>query len=122
MTKPLTYEEMLELAEKREKENAFNALDRLYAENDEALRRLAMNESEDRTDFPKQETKNPDEIIVQDIEMFHMEMMNDDAMWIGITRKNGQIDHLQITTKGNKLSVLWTPATGHTNPNHSLNK
>lgn len=122
MTKPLTYEEMRELAEKREKENAFNALDRLYAENDEALRRLAMNESEDRTDFPKQETKNPDEIIVQDIEMFHMEMMNDDAMWIGITRKNGQIDHLQITTKGNKLSVLWTPATGHTNPNHSLNQ
>ena len=94
MTKPLTYEEMRELAEKREKENAFNALDRLYAENDEALRRLAMNESEDRTDFPKQETKNPDEIIVQDIEMFHMEMMNDDAMWIGITRKNGQIEYL----------------------------
>ena len=122
MTKPLTYEEMIEIAEQREKENAFNALDRLYAENDEALRRLAMNESEDRTDFPKQETKNPDEIIVQDIEMFHMEMMNDDAMWIGITRKNGQIDHLNITTKGNKLSVLWTPATGHTNPNHSLNK
>ena len=116
MTKPLTYEEMRELAERREKENAFNALDRLYAENDEALRRLAMNESEDRTDFPKQETKNPDEIIVQDIEMFHMEMMNDDAMWIGITRKNGQIDHLNIITKGNKLSVLWTPATGHMNP------
>ena len=122
MTKPLTYEEMRELAERREKENAFNALDRLYAENDEALRRLAINESENRTDFPKQETKNPDEIIVQDIEMFHMEMMNDDAMWIGITRKNGQIDHLNITTKGKKLSVLWTPATGHTNPNHSLNQ
>jgi hypothetical protein len=122
MTKQLTYEEMRELAEQREKENAFNALDRLYDENDEALRRLAMNESEDRTDFPKQETKNPDEIIVQDIEMFHMEMMNDDAMWIGITRKNGQVDHLNITTKGKKLSVLWTPATGHTNPNHSLNQ
>lgn len=96
MTKPLTYEEMLDIAEQREREN--------------------------RTDFPKQETKNPDEVIVQDIEMFHMEMMNDDAMWIGITRKNGQIDHLQITTKGKKLSVLWTPATGHTDPNHSLNQ
>ena len=97
MTKPLTYEEMRELAEQREREN--------------------------RTDFPKQETKNPDEIIVQDIEMFHMEMMiENEAMWIGITRKNGQIDHLQITTKGKKLSVLWTPSTGHTNPNHSLNK
>lgn len=96
MTKPLTYEEMLELAEQREREN--------------------------RTDFPKQETKNPDEIIVQDIEMFHMEMMDDGFLWCGIYRKNGQIDHLQITTKGKKLSVLWTPATGHTNPNHSLNQ
>lgn len=96
MTKPLPHEEMLELAEQREQE--------------------------DKKDFPKQETKNPDEIIVQDIEMFHMEMMDKDSMWIGITRKNGQIDHLQITTKGKKLSVLWTPATGHTNPNHSLNQ
>ncbi len=123
MTKPLTYEEMREIAEQRERENAFNALDRLYDENDEALRRLAMNESENRTDFPKQETKNPDEIIVQDIETFHMEMMiENEAMWIGITRKNGQIDHINITTKGKKLSVLWTPATGHTNPNHSLNQ
>ncbi len=123
MTKPLTYEEMRELAEQRERENAFNALDRLYDENGEALRRLAMNESENRTDFPKQETKNPDEIIVQDIETFHMEMMiENEAMWIGITRKNGQVDHLNIITKGDKLSVLWTPSTGHTNPNHSLNK
>jgi hypothetical protein len=79
-------------------------------------------EREDRTDFPKQETENPDEIIVQDIETFHMEMMDKDSMWIGITRKSGQIDHLNITTKGKKLSVLWTPATGHTNPNHSLNQ
>jgi hypothetical protein len=43
MTKPLTYEEMLDIAEQRERENM--------------------------TDFPKQETKNPDEVIVRDIEM-----------------------------------------------------
>jgi hypothetical protein len=78
-------------------------------------------ERENRKDFPKQETKNPDEIIVSGIDTFHMEMMNDDAMWIGITRKSGQIDHINISTKGKKLSVLWTPATGHTDPNHSLN-
>ena len=95
MTKPLTYEEMLDIAEQREREN--------------------------RTDFPKQETKNPDEIIVQDIEMFHAERLSSEAIWIGITRKSGQIDHINISTKGKKLSVLWTPATGHTDPNHSLN-
>jgi hypothetical protein len=97
MSKPLTYEEMLELAVQREREN--------------------------RKDFPKQETENPDEIIVQDIEMFHAEVMEEGkSIWIGITRKNGQVDHINISTKGKKLSVLWTPATGHTNPNHSLNK
>jgi hypothetical protein len=90
MTKPLTYEEMRELADQREREN--------------------------RKDFPKQETKNPDEIIVQDIEMFHFERMDDGFLWCGIYRKNGQIDHLNISTKGKKLSVLWTPATGHMNP------
>jgi len=92
----LTHEEMLDIAKQREREN--------------------------RTDFPKQETENPDEIIVSDIEMFHAERLDDDAMWIGITRKNGQIDHINIITKGKKLSVLWTPATGHTDPNHSLNQ
>jgi hypothetical protein len=96
MTKPLNYEEMLEIAEQREREN--------------------------RTDFPKQETENPDEIIVSDVSMVHFERMDDGFLWCGIYRKNGQIDHLNITTKGKKLSVLWTPATGHTDPNHSLNK
>ena len=115
-------DDMFDIANQREKENAFNALDRLYAENDEALRRLAMSEDEDRTDFPKQETKNPDEIIVTDVSMVHFERMDDGFLWCGIYRKNGQVDHLNIITKGNKLSVLWTPATGHTNPNHSLNK
>ena len=53
-TKPLTYEEMIEIASQREKENAFEAmvltlinfsLDRLYNENGEALRRLATEDS-----------------------------------------------------------------------------
>ena len=69
----------------------------------------------DRTNFPLEETKNPDEIIVQDIEMFHAEMLSSDALWIGITRKNGQIDHLQISARGKKLSTLWTPNTGNMN-------
>ena len=70
----------------------------------------------DRTDFPQTEEKNPDEIIVQDIEMFHAEMLSSNALWIGIYRKNGQIDHLQISVKGKKLDTLWTPRTGHMDP------
>lgn len=70
----------------------------------------------DRTDFPKTEEKNPDEIIVQDIEMFHAEMLSSDALWVGITRKNGQIDHFNICVKGKKLSTLWTPNTENMDP------
>jgi hypothetical protein len=71
----------------------------------------------DRNDFPKTEEYNPDEIIVEDIEMFHAEVMEQGkSLWIGITRKNGQIDHLNICVKGNKLSTLWSPNTGNMNP------
>ena len=65
----------------------------------------------DRNDFPTEETKNPDEIIVRDIDMFHAEMMSPEHLWIGITRKNGQIDHYNISVKGKKLSTLWSPNT-----------
>lgn len=68
-----------------------------------------------RNDFPLDETRNPDEIIVSDIDTFFMEMMDKDIMWIGITRKNGQIDHLNICVKGKKLSTLWSPNTGNMN-------
>jgi hypothetical protein len=68
-----------------------------------------------RKDFPLEETRNPDEIIVSDIDTFFMEMMDKDSMWIGITRKNGQIDHLNICVKGKKLSTLWSPNTGNMN-------
>ena len=68
-----------------------------------------------RNDFPLDETQNPDEIIVSDIDTFFMEMMDKDSMWIGITRKNGQIDHLNICVKGKKLSTLWSPNTGNMN-------
>ena len=71
--------------------------------------------TEDRNDFPKEECKNPDEIIVRDIDTFHMEMMSDECLWIGITRKNGQIDHYNICAKGKKLSTLWSPNTGNMN-------
>jgi hypothetical protein len=92
-----------------------------YRNNPEARRNILkhaglLNEEpmEDRNDFPKTEEYNPDEIIVEDIEMFHAEVMEKGkSLWIGITRKNGQIDHLNICVKGNKLSTLWSPNTGN---------
>lgn len=70
----------------------------------------------DRSNFPLQETQNPDEIIVRDIDTFHMEVMEEGkSIWCGITRKNGQIDHFNICVKGKKLSTLWSPNTGNIN-------
>ena len=70
----------------------------------------------DRNNFPTEECYNPDEVIVRDIDTFHMEMMGPDSMWIGITRKDGQIDHFNVIVKGKKLDTLWTPLTGHMDP------
>ena len=70
---------------------------------------------DDLSNFPLEETKNPDEIIVSDIDMVHFEMMDDGFLWCGIYHKNGQIDHFNITAKGKKLSTLWSPNTGNMN-------
>jgi hypothetical protein len=51
------------------------------------------------------EEKNPDEIVVKDVDMIHFEMMDDGFLWFGIYHKNGQIDHFNITAKKNKLST-----------------
>jgi hypothetical protein len=56
--------------------------------------------------------KNPDEIVVRDIDMVHFEMMDDGFLWCGIYHKNGQIDHFNISAKKNKLSTLWMPNIG----------
>lgn len=72
--------------------------------------------TEDRNDFPKEETQNPDEIIVRDIDTFHFEVMEEGkSIWIGITRNNGQIDHININLVNGKISTLWTPNTGNIN-------
>jgi hypothetical protein len=100
-----------------------------YRNNPEARRNILkhaglLNEgpmTEDRNDFPKEECYDPDEIIVRDIDTFFLECMSDTHIWIGITRKNGQIDHLNICVKGKKLSTLWTPNTGNMNPDARIN-
>lgn len=63
-----------------------------------------------------EEIENPDEIVIRDIEMFHYEELESlKSAWIGITHKNGQIDHLQIYVKNGKLQTLWSPNTGNMN-------
>ena len=73
-------------------EMALEALERLYSENHEGMRRLAL--------------ENPDEFVLEDIKMVHYEVMNEEAVWIGIYLDDGRIFHLNI--HGENLRVQYT--------------
>jgi len=53
-------------------------------------------------------TENPDEIVLEDIQMFHLESMNGRALWIGVYGKDNHIYHLNISADGDKLRYYWS--------------
>jgi len=55
--------------------------------------------------------ENPDEIVLQDIQMFHLESMNERTLWIGVYTKNDKIYHLNISADGDKLRYYWSDET-----------
>ena len=66
----------------------------------------------------KRMTENPDEIVLEDVKMFHLESMNERALWIGCYTQDGKIYHLNIS--GDQLKYYWSDETpdelaqGHT--------
>ena len=56
-------------------------------------------------------TENPDEIVLQDIAMFHLESMNERTLWIGCYTQDGKIYHLNISADGDRLSYWWSDET-----------
>ena len=50
-------------------------------------------------------TENPDEIVLEDVKMFHLER----ALWIGCYTQDGKIYHLNIT--GGQLKYYWSDET-----------
>jgi hypothetical protein len=52
---------------------------------------------------------NPDEIVLEDVKMFHLEQMNETAYWCGITLNGGRYFHLNI--HGDNLRVYWSEET-----------
>jgi hypothetical protein len=54
-------------------------------------------------------TENPDEIVLKDVEMFHLESMNERTLWIGVYGQDGKIYHLNIT--GEQLKYYWSDET-----------
>jgi hypothetical protein len=55
--------------------------------------------------------ENPDEIVLKDVEMFHLESMNGRTLWIGVYREGGKIYHLNISADGDKLRYYWSDET-----------
>ena len=56
-------------------------------------------------------TENPDEIVLENVKMFHLESMNERALWVGCYTENGKIYHLNISAKDDKLRYYWSDET-----------
>ncbi len=55
--------------------------------------------------------ENPDEIVLEEVEMFHLESMNERSLWVGIYTQNDKIYHLNIHADGDKLRYYWSDET-----------
>jgi hypothetical protein len=56
-------------------------------------------------------TENPDEIVLEDIQMFHLESMNERTLWAGVYGKDGKIYHLNISADDDRLYYCWSDET-----------
>jgi hypothetical protein len=54
-------------------------------------------------------TENPDEIVLEEVKLFHLESMNERSLWIGVYGQDGKIYHLNIT--GDQLKYYWSDET-----------
>lgn len=54
---------------------------------------------------------NPDEIVLKNVKLFHLESMNSQSLWIGCYMEDNKIYHLNISAKGNKLVYYWSDET-----------
>ena len=56
-------------------------------------------------------TENPDEIVLEDVKMFHLESMNERSLWVGVYTQHGKTYHLNIHADGDKLRYYWSDET-----------
>jgi hypothetical protein len=55
--------------------------------------------------------KNPDEIVLEDVKLFHLEQMSPEHLWAAVYCDDGRIFHLNISAKGDKLTYYWSDET-----------
>jgi len=78
---------------------------------EEAERREAANKQMIDAERMKRSEQNPDEIVLEDVKMFHLESMNERSLWVGVYTQDGKIYHLNISAVGDKLSYWWSDET-----------
>ena len=49
--------------------------------------------------------ENPDEIVLENVKMFHLENMTEDVYWCGIYLNDGKIFHLHIGGDNLRISL-----------------
>lgn len=55
--------------------------------------------------------QNPDEIILENVKLFHLENMTNSHLWVGVYTQDNKIYHLNIAAKGDKLVYYWSDET-----------
>ena len=55
--------------------------------------------------------ENPDEIVLEEVKLFHLEQMNPRTIWIGCYTQDDKIYHLNISADGDKLKYYWSDET-----------
>ena len=55
--------------------------------------------------------ENPDEIVLEYLDTFHLESMNERSLWIGVYGENDKIYHLNIHADGDRLRYYWSKET-----------
>ena len=55
--------------------------------------------------------ENPDEIVLEEVKLFHLESMNERTLWIGVYTEDDKIYHLNISADGDKLKYYWSDET-----------
>jgi len=103
----LTQEEVEELRSKKQELTQYGK-DKIreLLTHEEMLEEAAKREVE-----MKHPEQNPDEIVLEDVKMFHLESMNERSLWVGVYTQDGKIYHLNISAVGDKLSYWWSDET-----------